>query len=50
MLEVIISLSKLENKTLDDIIQIAKVKKEKRGGFDEKIFLERVLDHKKEEK
>ena len=29
MLEVIISLSKLENRTLDDIIQIAKVKKEK---------------------
>ena len=44
MLEVIISLAKLENKSLDDIIGIANKKREKRGGFDKKIFLEKVLN------
>lgn len=46
MLEVISSLSKLENKTLDDVIEYAKIKKEKRGGFDKKIYLESVIDSK----
>ena len=44
MLEVIISLSKLENKTLNDIMEVANIKREKRGGFDNKIFLEKVLN------
>lgn len=42
MLEVMRSLAKLENKDLDDIIKVADSKKEKRGGFSNKIFLERV--------
>ena len=42
MLEVIRSLASLENKDLDDIIKVADLKKEKRGGFSSKIFLERV--------
>lgn len=43
MLEVLIALAKLENKSLEDIIEIANIKKEKRGGFERKIFLEEVL-------
>ncbi len=46
MLEVMISLAKLENKTLEDIVQVASLKKNKRGGFDEKIFLEKNLNNK----
>ena len=42
MLEVISALAKLENKTLDDVIQIANQKREKRGGFDKRIVLEKV--------
>lgn len=42
MLEVMISLAKLENKSLDDIVDVAKKKKEKRGGFEQKIYLEAV--------
>lgn len=43
MLVIIISLAKLENKSLDDVIEIAKTKKSKRGGFDNQIFLEKVI-------
>lgn len=43
MLEVIISLAKLEDKSLDDIIEITNTKREKRGSFDKKIFLEKVI-------
>ena len=43
MLEVIRALAKLENKSLDDVILIADKKKEKRGAFDKKIFLEKVI-------
>lgn len=42
MLEVMRSLAKIENKDLDDIIKVADLKKEKRGGFSNKIFLENV--------
>ena len=42
MLEIIISLANLENKTLDDVIEVAKDKKLKRGGFSKKIFLEKT--------
>ena len=42
MLEVIKALAKLENKTIDDVIEVAKKKVEKRGAFDNKVFLERV--------
>lgn len=43
MLEVIRALAGLENKNLNDIIDIANKKSEKRGSFDEKIFLEKVI-------
>ena len=43
MLEIIRSLAKLENKTLDDVMEVAKVKCLKRGGFEEKIFLEKTI-------
>lgn len=44
LLEVIISLSKLEDKTLDDVIEICKTKRLKRGSFDKKIYLEDVKE------
>lgn len=44
MLEIISSLAKLENKTLNDVIEVAKSKNIKRGGFEEKIFLEKVIE------
>ena len=44
MLEIISYLAKLENVTLNDVIEIANYKKEKRGGFDKKIFLEKVTN------
>ncbi len=43
MLEVISALSKLEeNKSLDDVIETMNKKREKRGGFEKRIFLEKV--------
>lgn len=44
MLEIIKVLAKLENKTLDDVIEIANKKVDKRGAFEEKIFLEKVIE------
>jgi len=46
MLEVINALAKIENKDLNDIIEIAQKKSEKRGAFEEKIFLEKVISPK----
>jgi len=46
MLEIINALAKLEDKTLDDVIRVAKDKVEKRGAFDKKIFLEKVITDK----
>lgn len=43
MLEVIKALASLENKTLDDVIKTADEKNQKRGAFDKKIFLEKVI-------
>lgn len=42
MLEVMIALAKLENKNLEDIIETANNKKAKRGGFEQRIYLEEV--------
>ena len=42
MLEVMTSLAKLEGKSLDYVIETAKVKKLKRGGFEKKVYLEGV--------
>ena len=44
MLEIINALAKLENKTLEDVIKVSKIKKDKRGAFKEKIFLEKVIE------
>lgn len=44
MLEVIKALASLENKDLNDIINISDRKNKKRGAFNNKIFLEKVID------
>ena len=46
LMEVIRALAKLENKTLEDIIALADEKREKRGGFDGKVYLEKVIEKK----
>lgn len=46
MLEVIKSLAALENKELKDIIDIADKKNEKRGSFNDKIYLKKVISNK----
>ena len=43
MLEVIRALAKLENKTLEDVIECANAKSEKRGAFERRVFLEKVI-------
>ena len=45
MIEVIKYLAKLENAKLDDVIAIANAKSSKRGAFDDKIFLEKVIEN-----
>ncbi len=45
MLEVIRALANLENKNLNEVIKIADKKNEKRGAFEEKIFLEKVIEN-----
>lgn len=42
-LEVFKALAKLENTTLEDVIKVADAKSAKRGAFNKKIFLERVV-------
>lgn len=46
MLEIIRALAKLEGKTLEEVIDIADEKASKRGAFDKKIFLEKVIENK----
>ena len=46
VLEVIKSIAQLEDKTIDDIIEIANQKRLKRGGFEKRIFLEKTLSDK----
>ena len=43
MLEIIKYLAKMENSTLNEVIQIAEAKSTKRGAFDKRIFLEKVI-------
>lgn len=43
MLEIITSLARLEKTNLETIIEIAKKKKAKRGGFEKKLYLEKVV-------
>lgn len=45
MLEVLRALANLENKTLDDILLIAEDKKQKRGAFTKRIYLEKVINN-----
>lgn len=47
MIEVIKYLAKLEGKELEDVIKTADEKSTKRGAFNDKIFLEKVLDEKR---
>lgn len=47
MIEVIRALAKLENKSLEEIVAIADAKKLKRGGFDDRICLEKVIEKEK---
>ena len=42
LLEVMISLAELENKTLDDINFAREQKKNERGGFTKRLFLKNV--------
>ena len=42
MLEVISSLAKLERKSLEEVIEVKNKKCDKRGGFEKRIFLEKV--------
>lgn len=44
MLEIIETLAKVEGKELKDVIETAKNKKSKRGGFNKKIYLEKVIE------
>ena len=44
MVEVIRSMAKLEGMSLKEIVAIADEKKLKRGGFDDRIFLEKVVE------
>lgn len=46
MLEVIEALAKTCNKTLEDVLLVKNNKKNKRGGFENKIFLKKVLTKK----
>ena len=43
MLEIINALAKLENSNLEDVIEVANEKVKKRGAFDKKIYLEKVI-------
>ena len=42
VLEVLKSIVELENRNLDDVIEIANTKRLKSGGFSKKIFLEKA--------
>lgn len=44
MLEIISALAKVEGQELEDVISCAKQKNIKRGAFDNKIFLEKVIE------
>lgn len=44
MVEVIKTLATLEDSTLEDIINISNEKNKNRGAFNNKIFLEKVIE------
>ena len=43
MLEIIKALAEVENATIEQVIQVAEAKAQKRGAFKEKIFLEKTI-------
>ena len=43
-LEVLISIAKYHGFSLEDIIKEAKIKKDKNGGFEKKLLLEKVIE------
>ncbi len=43
VIEIVRALAKLENSTLEEVISVAHEKSEKRGAFEERIFLEKVI-------
>ena len=42
VLEILSAIAKLNGKMLDDVVEAAKQKKLKRGGFEKRIFLEKT--------
>lgn len=46
MLEIIMALAELENRSLEDVVEVATQKRLKRGGFAKKIYLEKVITDK----
>lgn len=44
VLEILKSIAELENAKLEDIIEISKQKRLKRGGFEKRVFLERTMN------
>ncbi len=44
MLEIMGELSALENASLDEVTNVMKEKRKKRGGFKKKIYLEKVIE------
>ena len=47
MLEIISSLAKIENSSLNNVIEIANKKVLKRGSFENRIYLEKVINGKR---
>ena len=47
MLEIISSLTKIENSSLNNVIEIANKKVLKRGSFENRIYLEKVINGKR---
>lgn len=43
MIEVIKALLKLENSTMEECLEIALTKRNVRGGFEKKVYLEKVI-------
>ncbi len=42
VLEILKSIAELNDKNLDDVVEVAKQKRLKRGGFEKRIFLEKT--------
>ncbi|MBR3153075.1 MAG: nucleoside triphosphate pyrophosphohydrolase [Clostridia bacterium] len=42
VLEILSAIAKLNGKKLDDVVEVAKQKKLKRGGFEKRLFLEKT--------